>query len=191
MRSTGDSMMFFHKTLFAMLAGASATVVAACSNDNQEAATTKRAEAACEHINSVCATTQGFQTQDCSSSQANYEKLNGSEKTQADLMIPCVMAAKSCSPALDCVRPPPTGNANDSTARTKDKETPAHDPEDACEHINVVCANEEGFRNQDCSTSNAQYEKLSDADKEIADAIVPCIMGSKTCKSAFQCLDFK
>ena len=181
--------MFFHKLVLAALVGAAATVTAACSNDTKDDATTKhRAEAACEHINGLCASTEGFQASDCSGSQAEYEKLDTDAKLQADLIMPCVMAAKSCSPALDCVRQP--SNAPSRSSAEEKKAKPANDTEDACEHINKVCAKEDGFTKQDCSSSNADYEKLSDADKEIADAIVPCIMGAKSCKTAFECLDF-
>lgn len=179
-------MIFFDKTVLAALVGGIAAIVAACSDDSAVGRDTKPGtEAACEHINDVCSSTQGFEKQDCSSSNADYDKLSASEKAQVDAILPCVMASTTCQPALNCVRP----RSNQSTS-TDDEPTRTHDTEDACEHINNLCANEDGFRKHDCSNSNADYEKLSSSDKELADTIVPCIMNAESCTSAFQCLKF-
>ena len=52
-----------------------------------------------------------------------------------------------------------------------------------------MCEDEEGFRTQDCSNSNAEYAKLSASDKELADGVAVCIMSAKSCTKAFECLD--
>jgi hypothetical protein len=96
------------------------------------------------------------------------------------------LAAKSCQPAVDCLNQA----ANQSNTDTStDDAGPTHDTQDACEHINSVCANEQGFKNQDCSHSNADYDSLSASDKQIADSIVPCVMDANDCKTAFDCLN--
>ena len=183
-------MMFFEKLVLAMLTGVFATALAACSNDPEEGTKATEAkqgpEAACEHINDVCATEQGYETQDCGSATANYAKLSDAEKAQADALMPCVMSATSCQSAITCLRP----QSNASTAKDED-EPPAYEAEEACEHINDVCEKEEGFETQDCSSSNAEYEKLSNSDKELADDIAVCIMKAKSCKNAFRCLQFE
>ena len=181
--------MFFEKLVGATLVGVFATSVAACSKDPEEGTKATQAkhgpEAACEHINEVCATEQGYQTQDCGSASFNYAKLSDDEKAQADALMPCVMSATTCQSAVTCLRP----QANASTAKDDDK-APEYEAEQACEHINDVCDKEEGFETQDCSSSNAEYEKLSASDKELADDIAVCIMKARSCKSAFQCLQF-
>ena len=184
-------MMFFEKLVLVTLVGGLATAVAACSNDPEEgtkATPAKRGPAAaCEHINDVCATEKGYETQDCDSAAANYEKLSESEKAQADSLVPCVLAATSCQSAITCLRP----QANASSKASDDDKPPAYEAEEACEHINDVCEKEEGFETQDCSSSNAAYADLSDAEKELADDVAVCIMKAKSCKSAFQCLRFE
>jgi hypothetical protein len=59
---------------------------------------------------------------------------------------------------------------------------------DACRHINEVCADMRGFREQDCSQTNEQYEKLTPAEKERADKLVACVMGMKTCDGVTGCV---
>jgi hypothetical protein len=178
--------MSFEKLVIASLVAGLASLAAACSNDTEEAPKAKQdAAAACAHINEVCASTEGFQPQDCSSSNAEYEKLSPTDKAVADSVAPCVIASTSCQSALNCMRP-----LSDSPSSAEPKAKPAHEAEEACEHINDVCEKEEGFENQDCSNSNADYDKLSASDQELADGIASCIMGAKTCKTAFQCLEF-
>ena len=184
----GDFMMFFEKLALATFVGGLATAVAACSGDAKEDSPKAKpdAAAACAHINEVCASTEGFQTQDCSTSNAEYEKLSPTDKAIADSIAPCVVASTSCQSALNCLRPA----ADDSSSRAKQKPAPKYEAEEACEHINDVCEKEQGFENQDCSESNAAYSSLSDSDKELADGIAVCIMSAKRCKNAFKCLDF-
>ena len=188
MGSIGDSIMLSDKILRAALAGGFAAILAACSNDSTEdgASTKHDAQAACAHINALCTGIQGFQGRDCSRSNADYQKLSATEKAQADAIVPCVMNAKACEAALECVTPPSSASPNASP----EKKTRSYDPEDACEHINDVCASEAGFKKQNCSNSNAAYEKLSASEKEIADEVGDCIMSSQGCTAAFQCLDF-
>ncbi|HVH43561.1 MAG TPA: hypothetical protein VM925_14500, partial [Labilithrix sp.] len=77
--------MFLERIFLASVIVGSAIVAAACSDESPKPAPTKhRAEAACEHINDVCADTEGFQTQDCLASKASYEKLNASDKAKAN-----------------------------------------------------------------------------------------------------------
>lgn len=59
--------------------------------------------------------------------------------------------------------------------------------EDACEHINELCASQEGFQKNDCSKSNDEYDKLSDSQKEGADKIKDCIMDAENCEAAIKC----
>ena len=179
-------MMSFEKPALGTLAFALVTVALACSNESEDAANAKQgSEAACDRINEVCASVQGFQRRDCAGANAAYDRLTASEKAQADAIIPCVIAATSCEPALACVRPP-----SDSAARGNGKAAPAHEARAVCEHINDVCKSEAGFKTQNCSGSNADYDGLSDADKEVADGIAACIMDAKSCSSAFKCLEF-
>ena len=180
--------MFFTKIALVSLVGGFAALVAACSDEPKpEAAKAKQsAEAACQHINELCASTEGFKTQDCSTSNASYEKLSAAEKAQADSITPCVIASTSCQSAINCLRPA----AEESSTAKNEKPPRANDTEDACEHINGVCADEPGFKKQNCASSNDEYEKLNASDKELADEITVCIMKTKSCKSAFECLDF-
>jgi hypothetical protein len=62
------------------------------------------------------------------------------------------------------------------------------DAEDACEHINEVCASQQGFTKQDCSKSSENYDKLSDAEKEKADKLVDCVMDADTCTAVTACV---
>src|SRR5258707_94945 len=104
-------MIFFQRFFFVTIAGLVAAT-AACSSDTKKdaASSSQGAEAACEHINNVCASTQGFSKQDCSNSNASYAKLSAAEKAKADAIAPCVLAANSCQPAINCV----SGSSNDS-----------------------------------------------------------------------------
>ncbi len=183
-------MMFFEKVVLATLAFGFATAVAACSNDPEAATKATPAkqgpEAACEHINDVCANEEGFEAQDCQTATLNYSKLSDEEKAKADALMPCVLAASSCQSAVTCLRPP----SNASKKKNDDDEPPAYEAEEACEHINDVCEDEEGYETHDCSSSNSAYEKLSDSDKELADEIAVCIMKARSCKNAYRCLEF-
>jgi len=62
------------------------------------------------------------------------------------------------------------------------------DAADACAHLNEVCASTEGFKAQNCSNSNAEYEAMNPTDKALADSIVPCVIASTSCQSAINCL---
>lgn len=160
-------------------------MVIACSNDapEEDGALKHDAAAACEHINEVCVSVEGFEGQDCSSSNADYDKLSPTDKAVADSIAPCVMASKSCQSALTCMR-----SASGPAATAKERARPEYEAEEACEHINDVCEEEAGFRRNDCSSSNADYEDLSDSDKELADSVAACIMKAKSCEGAFACL---
>ena len=176
--------MFFEKILFAAISLGLLSVVAVCSEDPKADASPKHGtQAACEHVNDVCAGTSGFEPYDCSTSNADYDKLNDSQKARANAVIPCVMSAETCEVAIDCGRPP----SEETPTSAKDNSTPT-DAEAACEHINDVCKKEPSFEEQDCSASKAEYERLSDSDKELADAVAACIMDAEACKSAFECL---
>ncbi|MBX3206461.1 MAG: hypothetical protein KF764_15410 [Labilithrix sp.] len=180
-------MTSFGRIFFVTIAAGLATVAAACSDKPKEEAETSEkqgAEAACEHINAVCASAEGFRAQDCSSSNAAYVRLSASEKGQADSLVPCVMAANTCEPALDCLRPP----SNSATPTPPKEPPPVVDVEAACEHINDVCTGQAGFQQQDCSGSSAAYANLSPTEKQTANAIAPCIMSAGTCESALGCL---
>ena len=65
------------------------------------------------------------------------------------------------------------------------------EPRDLLNKINDLCADTDGFKTQDCSHSQADYDKLSDNDKKLADSIVPCVMDSEACSTAFECLDLQ
>ena len=182
-------MMFFAKVVSVSIVAGLALLGAACSDDAKEDTPKAKqdAAAACAHINQVCADTEGFQTRDCSGSNSEYEKLTPADKAVADSIAPCVIASTSCQSALTCMRPL-TGDPSSSAQRKK--KAPDYEAEQACEHINNVCEDEDSFRKQDCSSSNADYEKLSASDKELADGIAACIMSAKSCTKAFQCLEF-
>lgn len=183
----GHSMLFIQRIAIALVAAGLVTVVAACSGDEEEGGSSKQQgpAAACEHLNDVCASTDGFRKQDCSSTNASYATLSESDKERTDAIVPCVMAAKSCQPALDCIR---GGSSGSSGSGANDQTTRATDAQAACERINAVCDGQSGFRTQDCSSSNASYAKLSPEEKQTADAIAPCIMKASTCEAAFGCL---
>lgn len=61
------------------------------------------------------------------------------------------------------------------------------DSKDACEHVNEVCASQQGFTKQDCSKADESYDKLSDSDKEKADKQIECIMDADTCEAVTKC----
>lgn len=65
------------------------------------------------------------------------------------------------------------------------------DAEDACEHLNEICASKQGFTKMDCAKSKADYDKLSDADKEKSDKIIECIMDKDSCDQAAACMTTK
>ncbi len=181
-------MTFFHRFSFVTVAFGVAMASAACSGDDtKNAASDKQGvEGACEHINSVCASTQGFKKQNCAGSNDEYAKLPAADRAKADSIVPCVMASNSCQPALQCLR-----TEEDSTAQganTDQTSTQSTDAEAACEHINDVCSGQSGFQTQDCSGSSAAYSRLSPQDKATADAIAPCIMKAQSCENAFACL---
>jgi hypothetical protein len=180
--------MFFQRIGFVTFAGAFVTVVAACSEDpkakKEEASAAKDPQAACEHLNNVCGGVQGFKKFECANTNADYAKLDASQKARVDSTVPCVLSSKTCEAAAACASPP----SSDSTTTTDDDATPT-DAEQACEHINSICKGEQGFSAQDCSNSNSEYQKLSAEDKQTADAIAPCIMAAKNCGDAFGCLE--
>ncbi len=178
--------MLFEKFALGSLVGALTMVVAACSNDSAGDENKSRSELACEHLNDICAKTQGYQTRDCAATKAEYEKLASTEKAQADTAIACMMAAKSCEPAINCLRPP--GSEKSSTPSGDTSSAKSNAPQIACEHINDVCSNEPSFKTQDCSHSNADYQQLTADQKQLADQIAPCIMEAQSCQAAFQCL---
>lgn len=180
-------MTFLKRCLFLTIAIGGVTVTAACSDDEpKDSASEKQGvEAACEHLNSVCASTQGYKKQNCTGSNAEYAKLPAADKAKADSIVPCVMASNSCQPALQCLT---TDDATTPGARGDETSPQTTDAEGACEHINDVCKGQSGFKTQDCSGSNAAYARLTPADKATADAIAPCIMKSTSCENAFACL---
>jgi hypothetical protein len=61
------------------------------------------------------------------------------------------------------------------------------DAGDACEHLNEICASKEGFQKADCSKAEAEYDKLSDSDKEKSDKVIECIMDKDSCDDAIKC----
>jgi hypothetical protein len=85
--------MLLKKILVLTVVGSLAVVIAACSDD---------AEDACEHINEICASKQGFQKADCSKSADEYDKLSDSDKEKADKMVECIMDKDGCDDALKC-----------------------------------------------------------------------------------------
>lgn len=178
-------MKFFEKLFFVTIA-AGLALTTACSDDPKDTSSKQGVEGACEHINSVCGATQGFKQQDCSATNAAYAGLSAADKAKTDAIVPCVMAATSCQPALDCVRGPSSSSTpNQSNNNSQNNAT---DAEAACEHINDVCSGQSGFKTQDCSASNEGYAKLSVSEKQTADSIAPCIMDAQSCESAFACL---
>jgi hypothetical protein len=174
------------KICFAVIASGLLAVTAACSNDAKDAPATKQGvEGACEHINDVCYETEGFTTQNCAITKASYAKLSAVQKAKTDAVVPCVLAATTCEPALACMQ---SSKEDEAATGANDETTPAIDAEAACEHINDVCSGEDGFESQDCSGSNAAYAKLEAKAKATADSIAPCIMDAETCTAAFACL---
>lgn len=178
--------MVARRNIFTALAVSFAAFVGACSSDKDEdPAVRSGPKAACEHINDMCQGVEGYQSQDCSDIDDQYAKLNATDKADADAVVPCVLSADTCDDVLTCVRPTSAREDEDGRSQSSSRE---HDTEDACEHINSVCADTEGFETQDCSRSNSDYETLSASDKKLADSIVPCIMDAEACETAFECL---
>lgn len=186
MWSIGGNIMFFERNLLATVTVCLGVALAACSSDAKDDGekNTSGPVAACEHVNDVCMDTKGFQKQDCSTSDADYAKLNAQDKKQADGMIPCILSSQLCEQALSCIYPNATSDKNASANDKKSSDT----TEDACNHINSVCKGEQGFETQDCSHSNDDYQNLSASDQQLADDIVPCVMGADDCETAFKCL---
>jgi hypothetical protein len=177
--------MLFERIFVVTLAAGLVAAAGACSNDANEAPSTKQGtEAACERINGMCADSPGYQKADCSRSNAAYASLSAADKAKADAVIPCVMRATGCQPALACVR----GPSSDSTAKGGQSTPASTDASAACEHINDVCQGQSGFKQQDCSGSDAAYAKLTPQEKATADSIAPCVLGATTCDDAFACL---
>lgn len=81
------------KIIVLSLVGSVAFLAAACGDD---------AEDACEHINEKCGSVQGFQKQDCSKAEENYDKLSDSDKEKADKQIECIMDADNCEGIAKC-----------------------------------------------------------------------------------------
>lgn len=177
--------MFARRNVFTALAVTFAAYAVACSSDKDEPSDNKSGPmAACEHINTMCQGVEGYQSQDCSDIDDQYSKLNATDKADADGVVPCVLSSDSCEGVLTCVRPAASSEASErSTQKATGKDTEA-----ACEQINSLCADAEGFETQDCSSSKSNYESLSPSDKKIADSIVPCIMDADACETAFECL---
>lgn len=179
--------MIAFRPFFTALAVSLAALAAACSSDKDEAKGVESGPmAACNHINEMCQGVKGYQTQDCSDIDDQYAKLQAKDKADADAVVPCVLSSDSCDGVLACVQPRETTAGGRTSESSRE-----HDTQDACEHINSVCADTEGFETQDCSRSNSDYEKLSPSDKQIADSIIPCVMDAEACETAFECLQIE
>lgn len=81
------------KIIVLSLVGSIALLVAACGDDAKDA---------CEHTNEKCASQQGFQKQDCSKAEENYDKLSDSDKEKADKQVECIMDANDCAAIIAC-----------------------------------------------------------------------------------------
>lgn len=161
-------------------------VVACGEPENEGSSRSKQpAEIACEHMNDLCSGVEGYRTQDCAGTEAAYASLEPSQQDEVDALVPCIMAAKTCEPAVQCLQPAAESSGSAGSSKSDKSQT----TEDACEHINDICAETDGFETQDCSKSNDDYESLSDNDKALADSIVPCVMDAEGCETAFKCLD--
>jgi len=65
-------------------------------------ACSKDAEDACEHMNELCGTQEGFTKADCSKSKDDYDKLSDADKEKSDKMVECIMDANTCEAAVGC-----------------------------------------------------------------------------------------
>lgn len=65
----------------------------ACGND---------AEDACEHINELCSSQEGYVKGDCSKSSDDYDKLSDADKEKADKIADCINDADNCDAAVKC-----------------------------------------------------------------------------------------
>ena len=69
-------------------------LIVACGNSTKDA---------CEHVNEVCASKQGFTKSDCSQAEAKYDALSDADKEKADKIADCVNDADTCDAVLACV----------------------------------------------------------------------------------------
>jgi hypothetical protein len=99
--------MFLKRMLIVSAVASLGLLTAACSHDAQDA---------CNHINDICKSQQGFQSADCSKANDQYDKLSDSDKKKEDDLISCVMDANACSDAVKCALDHPVG----TTTTTKD-----------------------------------------------------------------------
>jgi hypothetical protein len=180
--------MFFDRIFLTAVATTIAVAIAACSSDSNDAKPKDDTATACRHMNDICQNTLDFKSADCSTANESYANLSAQDRAKVDAVIPCIMAASACTPAQRCVNPNYVPGGGNQQAADQEDAGATSNTQDACEHINSVCANEQGFSKQDCSHSLADYDNLAAGDKQIADQLVPCVMGAGDCQSAFQCL---
>ncbi|MBX3227858.1 MAG: hypothetical protein KIT84_22880 [Labilithrix sp.] len=81
------------KIIVVSLVASIALLTVACSNS---------AEDACEKVNELCESQQGFQKSNCSESSDKYDKLSDAEKEKADKQADCIDDAKTCDDAIKC-----------------------------------------------------------------------------------------
>ncbi len=65
-------------------------------------ACSKDVEDACEHLNEICSSKQGFQKLDCSKAKSDYDKASDADKEKSDKIKDCVLDKDTCDQALTC-----------------------------------------------------------------------------------------
>ncbi len=81
------------KIVVVSLVASIALLTMACGDDSEDA---------CEKVNELCASQQGFTKADCSKSGDKYDALSDAEKEKSDKVADCIDDATTCEGAIKC-----------------------------------------------------------------------------------------
>ncbi len=83
----------FKKIVVVSLVACIALLTMACGDDSEDA---------CEKVNELCASQEGFSKADCSKSSDKYDALSDADKEKADKAADCIDDATTCEGAIKC-----------------------------------------------------------------------------------------